>query len=1107
MLKKSLLSLAIAAGLGLAGCSGTDSTGSVDSNGGNPDQRGADQGSLDLVNNPGTYPLYDPGASVVPVPSDLQYSGTTDGTIVFSGETSNSFKFIDPDTGTTGTNFNPVTNALADMDGASVLAQIDLPFSGSIDATTVVANQSVFLVQLVDCQDADGNDRDPITGCLANGELTYINPAALDGSDVTTISESFGDTPNFRAEVITHTGGTENSVLRITPLEPLDGATRYMVFLTNGIKTSEGESVNPSVQYNAIGGDEVIPVALEPVRSLVQGYETLAGGYVATILTDALTNHLLYLASSGTQGELLSTENQQLLADFGIDYTTIVDLATATAAITQASAATPDSVVMSYSFTTGGTNEVLSVMTAPGLANSALQAAQAHPTVAATFNAPQPRAINITKTEVIEGMDVRVGTIDLPYFLTAPSFYQDLAKAADPAEQLTAANVINAKWQANDEIDDLAATLGAGFEALGAITPPTEKVTRFFPFAKATGTLQAPIEVFLPAGAPTQTIIYQHGLGTNRSIAISFAKQMTAAGYAVVAMDYALHGLEPTDFVDALGLIDLTSTGAKLSPLNATTVDTTSKVAVTAEAAGIDTATVAAALAAVAGGSPTAEEQAVYNVFVSVSSTVAAIDDAVTTVAAYAADNSNPAPTATQVAYATAYQTVSTTDNYDVTDPAIQAALAYQGYQTATLGQYMVNENHFGLTTDNGSTPRAISAADLVDGSSESGKLFVYPLHFQITRDNFRQSVMGLLNLGASLGNISTEVGVTLPQHDGTKSLVNFVGHSFGAILGASYASINNTVGFYNVNNNAIVQGAIAQLDTGNPTLNATFQGALSTALGTDNLACDQASTFVLDTLQPIEDGSGGAIPAGTAAAVAASDEVKSLNVLGCGNSNLPHLQTVTLVNGSGSLAKLNEHSPEYAPPVIAGLTALGIPQGSASFEAFMRVLQGTLDSVDPLSLSASYSSPLVTNTTGVLSIMVEDDDSVLNSADDSRPYIYAKAPVANTANNMAGFSAPLVGTEPQNIAMGLTDITAGATGDGTSLQQVAVRFHSNHAGTEADPNPDHNTFELNSLLTADPDANEQEMTAIVQSFINFSGTVVSVGSVAAGSIEATTAP
>lgn len=1086
MLKKSLLSLAIAAGLGLAGCSGTDSTGSVDSNGGNPDQRGADQGSLDLINNPGTYPLYDPAASVLPIPSDLQYSGTTDGTIVFSGETDNSFQFIDPTTGTTGANFNPVTNALADMDGASVSGQIDLPFSGEIDETTVIANRTVFLVPLVPCQDTDGNDRDPITGCLANGELTYINPSALDGTDPTTISESFGDAVSFRADVIDRDGQT---TLRISPLEALDGATRYIVFLTNGIKTTSGDSVNPSVQYNAISGDEVIPVALDPVRSLVHGYEQLAAGYVSTVLSNDL-------------GDLsLSNENIGLLTDLGVDPTSIVDLATGTAAVQQAAAATPDAVVMSYSFTTGGTNQVLSAMAAPGVANSLLQQNHALDTLddatleavitaanpddtaeeiavkvagaKALRNLPAPKAREVTmKTGAQDlgfGAVVHAGTVSVPYYLTAPSFYQDLSAAADETEQLTAANVINGKWQADDT---LATDLNNA-----ALTAPSSKVTRFFPFAKETGTLDAPITVYLPADptAINGTVIYQHGITTNRSVAAPIATQLIAAGYAVVAMDLAVHGLEPDLFVDANGLIDFTSTGAKLSPLNSAVVDATAVAAVVAGSGGaLTSAQVNAAVAAV-NADPTA------------------IDDG-------------------------------------------EIATIYSSYSTAVLGQYLLSENHFGLTTDDGSTPRAINAEDIsldsgqddaegndiyvtptgeeADNARESGSLFVYLLHQQMTRDNLRQSVMNLLNLGASLSNISIDIDgdgdtstgtqVTLPTAAGQ---VHFVGHSLGSIVGTSYVAINNNVGYYNVNNNAIVGGLLDQLQgltagTGSGLMNAVLTDS-SGDITCGNITSELASVLTFAAQQA--DPNAAAVTAAQVEATLAGAGIPlaTANAIGCGNNALPHIQTATLANGGGQLTKLLENSGAFAPTLLVGLDANGVSQTTPNFEAFMNVFQATIDSVDPLALSSSYSSPLLTATTGVLHLEVSGDAVVPNGADDNAdlPYVYKVAPLDSSAvTGVQGFAAPLAGTEPLMSQLGLTSVNA-TVATGTSPQQLAVRFTAG----------DHSSFGMASFLTASPELVDVEMATQTVNFIGQSGLGLAVGTAVGGAgatvIETQTTP
>ena len=1075
MLKKSLLSLAIAAGLGLAGCSGTDSTGSIGENGGNPDQRGVDQDLLDLIENPGTYALFDPGNAVLPIPSDFLYSGTTDGTYEISGETDDASQFIDPTTGTTGANYNPVTNALAEMTGASVTAAIDIPFSAGIDASTVIANQTVFLVPLV-------SEGDPVTDGIANGELAYIDPSYADGSDPTAIANSFGTLASFRAEVIDQQDRDAASVLRISPLEPLDGATRYLVFLTTGIQDLNGDAINPSQAYDLLGGDISTAPTFAPIRDLVQGFESLASGWVATTLTADLADLSL------------SNENIGLLTDLGVDPTSIVDSDTATAAVSSAAAATPDAVAYSYTFTTGGTTEVLSVMAAPGLADSALK--QNHDLdgltdaqlsglgltdeqiagVNALRNLPAPKAQTVTMkagAQVLDsdsGFSVFAGKVDLPYYLTTPSFYQDLAAAADETEQLTAANIINAKWTADDT---LATDLGNT-----DLTAPSDNVTRLFPFAKETETrLESPISVYLPAQATdgdlsdvSGIVMYQHGITSNRTASSPFASRMVANGYVVVAISNVLHGLEPDMFVDGDGLIDSDSTGAKFSPLTFTDVDATAIIAVTAESAGVEAADVVTAISTPP-ADQTEAQQAIAAVYTSVDAAITAVETNGT--AALADEN---------------------------------VAAAYTGYSTAVLGQYMLNENHFGLTTDDGSTPRAIASSDIGDGGDESGSLYIYPLHFQMNRDNLRQSVMNLLNLGASLNNITVDL-----DSDGTADIdfgdlngdgtaddpatdtlrVHFAGHSLGSIIGTTYVSVNNTVGYYNVENNAIMQGAISQLDTGDDTLNTVFRTQLLTDLSTDNVECGQASTFVTDSLQPLEDDANNGIPAGTVATIAASDDVQSLNSLGCGNNALPHISTAVLANGGGQITKLLENSPAFATSILNGLTAADVIHTSSSYETFMGTLQGAIETADPIAFTSNYESALLTGTTGILHLEVQGDTVVPNGADDTStlPYVYKTAPLDTTGiTGYQGFDAPLASTEPLMYFMGLTNTAASVTADGTTPKQLAVRF------TEGD----HGSFALASIID-DEDADypgaavDIEMATQALSFYNFAGTGLTV--------------
>ena len=163
-------------------------------------------------------------------------------------------------------------------------------------------------------------------------------------------------------------------------------------------------------------------------------------------------------------------------------------------------------------------------------------------------------------------------------------------------KQLTAANIINGKWTADDT---LATDLGNT-----ALTAPSDNVTRLFPFAKETETrLESPISVYLPAQATdgdlsdvSGIVMYQHGITSNRTASSPFASQMVANGYVVVAISNVLHGLEPDLFVDGDGLIDSDSTGAKFSPLTFTEVDATAIIAVTAESAGVEAADVVTAI-------------------------------------------------------------------------------------------------------------------------------------------------------------------------------------------------------------------------------------------------------------------------------------------------------------------------------------------------------------------------------------------------------------------------------------------------------------------------------------------------------------------------------
>lgn len=114
------------------------------------------------------------------------------------------------------------------------------------------------------------------------------------------------------------------------------------------------------------------------------------------------------------------------------------------------------------------------------------------------------------------------GTLTLPYYLSAPS-------AGDPTAILTK------PWQAANEV---------GGE---------NNLTRLNSLPAATNTaLEVPLLITTPVDistfpAPWKTVIFQHGITTNRTVMLAVADSLAAAGFATVAIDMPLHGVNSTN--------------------------------------------------------------------------------------------------------------------------------------------------------------------------------------------------------------------------------------------------------------------------------------------------------------------------------------------------------------------------------------------------------------------------------------------------------------------------------------------------------------------------------------------------------------------------------
>ena len=116
--------------------------------------------------------------------------------------------------------------------------------------------------------------------------------------------------------------------------------------------------------------------------------------------------------------------------------------------------------------------------------------------------------------------DVYIGTIELPYYLTAPA----------------------------DDNSDNAAALSSFWTDANA-----NPVSRFSPMPVATSMVTVPVTMTVPNGASMgqgqvpqngwPITIYQHGITRNRTDVIVIADAMADAGIALIAMDLPMHGL------------------------------------------------------------------------------------------------------------------------------------------------------------------------------------------------------------------------------------------------------------------------------------------------------------------------------------------------------------------------------------------------------------------------------------------------------------------------------------------------------------------------------------------------------------------------------------
>lgn len=374
----------------------------------------------------------------------------------------------------------------------------------------------------------------------------------------------------------------------------------------------------------------------------------------------------------------------------------------------------------------------------------------------AEFGAPQDvTQVSAIASQFVDFGDVNIvqGTIDLPYYLGVPTGSSD-------AE----GSVINTQsWKANAA---LAAVAGdqLGVELAQSDPMVSEVVNYRFPFPAKTQDVTVPIMVLYPAdydgSTPLETVMYMHGITTDRSTALTFGSALAHnSGVAVVVIDQPVHGVTPFSAEAQAGLANQLLASGQTSGLPESLAPNDTNV------------------------------QAVINGQI-------AIGFVTQTLVTFGETPEDAAAAAPNVVNAIAGG-MSSADVLGVADPVQAAQLdaavrALRSFENtvANAGSTVPgiakteHERHFDFTANAATQPTAMTAT-----SGESGSLFINLTNFTNTRDKNRQAVVDLLNVRASLAGLDFD-GTAGADLDADS--VYFVGHSLGTIVGAPFVAVAN---------------------------------------------------------------------------------------------------------------------------------------------------------------------------------------------------------------------------------------------------------------------------------------------------------------------------
>jgi Pla-1/cef family extracellular lipase len=526
-MKKLMLSVAIASALGLTGCGGGDTVAEVKA-----DVIKSGQAQLPLSRI-----SFDPANAVVPVPNDLLFSGTTDGTLKMPGET--------VEAGTAINYYDPQTT-LGALDGWSTVApmaiNVKMASGVSLEATSVSQPGAVRIFEAT-----LGGPLSPDSECKATPAITACK---------------MGDELTFGVDFVTTVSG-DNIVM--VPIKPFKASQGYIVAVTNLVVDSNGNNIAPSSPYESVRLDiTTLPLPLPSqlgLQTLINSYEN--GLSDAGVNKDTLVYSAAFTTQSThnvfdvsklimlTQSPVLtpfanSTFNAgQLLAGAGA-----IDLTTPAGQQVFGGAARADIY--------GSVLNTAHYLDIPTAENCQLTVEMPTPTpinCAALFSNFQAMGDSpITVLGALQSGVLSMASFGEQYAAQAPAFGRG-------AFENNPANLVGMNFTIDVDGNKVA-------------LDRARHLTKFNPLAKPRSVAQIPVMISVPNLTQVNAIrtlqgrellempangwpvvIYQHGITTTKETLLPFAGAMADAGVVVVAIDHPLHGDRVGKLTAANGLV------------------------------------------------------------------------------------------------------------------------------------------------------------------------------------------------------------------------------------------------------------------------------------------------------------------------------------------------------------------------------------------------------------------------------------------------------------------------------------------------------------------------------------------------------------------------